>query len=183
MTSLVVLTEEKSAKIVVENLVGRIIPDWYSVVLVHQGKTDLQQSVTRKIRSWRHPVGTRFIILRDNDGGDCVLTKKEFTELIPQQQRPRTSVRLVMQCLESWYLGDLPALTEAGLLDARKAERLRNKSIYRNPDRVPNAKQIFMNLHGEHGQVNLAQKISPYMSLDDNMSPSFRLFVRTLRSL
>lgn len=83
MSFLVVMVEEASARIVVEALLPRLFPEHDIKVLSHEGKRELEMSFPRKIGAWQFPVDTRFLILRDNDGGDCRQLKSRLTKLVP----------------------------------------------------------------------------------------------------
>ena len=86
---------------------------WSAVLCIpHEGKSDLDRSIARKLAAWRIP-GDHFVVLRDNDGADCVAVKRSLQALCAQGGRPETMVRLVCQELEGWYLGDLAALAAA----------------------------------------------------------------------
>ena len=52
-------------------LLPKLLPEgWNHRVVPHQGWRDLQQSAPRKLKAWRNP-NARFIVMRDNDRGDC----------------------------------------------------------------------------------------------------------------
>ena len=78
----------------------------------HEGKSDLDKSIPRKLKAWLEP-GVRFVVVRDNDNADCSDIKAKLVRQCQQAGRPDTLVRLVCQELESWYIGDLAALAEA----------------------------------------------------------------------
>lgn len=183
MTGLVVFVEEASARVVAEVLAERLAPGKVVQVIPHEGKRDLRISFPRKIRAWRHPPQMRFIVLHDNDQADCRNLKASLAGLVPEQQRDRTIIRIVMQALEAWYLGDESALRMAGLITQRQADRIAVSAKFRDPDSLGNPKQEFLRLHSEIGQVKLARLIAPHLDLDRNRSGSFRLFVGTLRRL
>ncbi len=113
---LVFLLEEPSMKRLLEELLPRLFPGWtektHFLLVEHQGKSDLDLSVPRKLRAWQIP-DDQFVILRDNDNADCVNLKARYVKLCADCGRPDTLVRLVCQELESWYLGDLVALAKA----------------------------------------------------------------------
>lgn len=113
---LVFLLEEPSMKNLLEGLLPRLFPGWESGVhflcVPHQGKSDLDLSIPRKLSAWRIP-GDRFVIVRDNDNAACRQVKARLLSLCAQSGRPETLVRLVCQELEGWYLGDLAALAMA----------------------------------------------------------------------
>jgi hypothetical protein len=100
---------------------------------------------------------------------------------VPNDAAARVKVRLVVQELESWYLGDLDAVITAGLLTPQHADSIRRKAKFRNPDRLTNAKQMFEQIVGRQGQIELARTIGPHLSLQDNRSRSFCNFINALR--
>lgn len=179
MTSLVVFVEEPSARIVVEHVLARLLPGKHVIIVQHEGKSDLKASFSRKIAAWQHPKAVPFIVLHDNDGSDCATLKHELTELVTLRCRARTRVRIVMQCLESWYLGDPTALEASGLVKPTIARKIENSQKFRNPDRLVNAKDEFFRLHTERGQLALARRIAPHLDPQRSRSHSFRLLART----
>lgn len=183
MTDLVIFVEERSAGIVVDVLAARIAPEKTVRVIEHEGKQDLKRSYPKKINAWRHPTDVPFLVLHDNDGGDCRSLKAVLLRAVPQTGVSRTKVRLVMQHLESWYLGDAPALVAAGLLTPSRAVTIAGSAKFRDPDLLGNAKLEFHKLHKQTGQILLARRIAPHLNLDTNRSHSFRLLVSTLRDL
>ena len=75
MTELVFLLEEESAKQMLEGLMPRILPPDVTVrYVVFEGKQDLEKQLVRRIRLYRHP-DARFVVVRDQDGGDCVTSQ------------------------------------------------------------------------------------------------------------
>nr|WP_245396525.1 DUF4276 family protein [Jiella sonneratiae] len=138
------------------------------------------RSAPRKIEAWRHPADVRFVIARDNDGSDCADLKLKLLAQIPRPFHDRTKVRLVMQELESWYLGDPSALVAAGYLDPRMAESHGRKRKYAEPDRLTNAKQEFARWVGAKGKIAAAQSIGPHLDEKRGRSTSFRHFVEAL---
>ena len=119
--------------------------------------------------------------MHDNDGADCPVLKARLLKLIPPSARPRVKIRLVVQELESWYLGDLDAVGQAGFLSEAERSSLKRKAVLRNPDRFGNAKQMFKSHIGIGGQIAPARSIGPHLSLTDNRSRSFHAFVSALR--
>jgi Domain of unknown function (DUF4276) len=180
MTDIVVLAEEPSAQIIAECLAQKLNLAERVLCLRHQGKSDLEQSIPRKVGHWRAQTPPRFVVMRDNDGADCLALRARLLELVPQNARPRVKIRLVVQELESWYLGDLDAVSRAGLLSEVERDSLNRKAILRNPDRIGNAKQIFKSRVGSGGQIALARSIGPHLSVKDNRSRSFHAFIDAL---
>ncbi len=49
------LLEERSMKVLLEELLPRSFPDVRFLCLAHEGKQHLEKSVPRKLRGWREP--------------------------------------------------------------------------------------------------------------------------------
>lgn len=113
---LVFLLEEPSMKHLLAGLLPRLMPGWvegeHFLCVPHEGKSDLDRSVPRKLAAWQVP-GDRFVVLRDNDAAACEEVKARLVKLCTDSGRPDTLVRLACQELEAWYLGDLEALAAA----------------------------------------------------------------------
>lgn len=116
MGRIVFLLEEPSMKILLQGLLPRLFPGWveheHFACIPHEGKSDLDRSIPKKLKAWRIP-GDRFVIVRDNDNADCIDLKARLRTTCEASGRPDTLVRLVCQELESWYLGDIEALALA----------------------------------------------------------------------
>jgi hypothetical protein len=181
MTDIVVLAEEPSGQIIAECLAQKLNLSDRIICLRHQNKSDLERSFPRKIGHWGGPQVPRFVVMRDNDGADCLQLKARLMRLVPKNAVQRVKVRLVVQELESWYLGDLEAVKQAGLLSAADGDSLERKAVLRNPDAIGNAKQMFKSKIGKDGQIALARSIGPRLSLKSNRSRSFHAFVNALR--
>jgi len=181
MTDIVVLAEEPSGRIIAEHLARKLGLQERTLCLEHQGKSDLERSFPRKITSWRAPRPPRFIIMRDSDGADCLRLKGQLSELVPERAQKRVKIRIVVQELESWYIGDLDAVRRAGLISENMLARHKGKARLRNPDEIRHAKQTFKTQIAGGGQIELARSIGPHLSLADNRSRSFHAFVGALR--
>ena len=120
---LVFLLEEPSMKHLLDGLLPRLMPGWVAgehfLCVPHEGKSDLDRSVPRKLAAWRVP-GDRFVVLRDNDSAACQDVKARLTQLCVDSGRADTLIRLVCQELEGWYLGDLDALAQLFGIDAAR---------------------------------------------------------------
>jgi hypothetical protein len=78
------LLEEPSMKSLLEGLLPRLFPGWiereHFLCIAHQGKSDLDASIPRKLKAWQFP-DDRFVIVRDNDNADCISMKSKYWEL------------------------------------------------------------------------------------------------------
>jgi len=120
-------------KVLLDLLLPRLVPSLQFLCLPHAGKSDLEKSLVTKLRGWREP-GVRFVVVRDNDGGDCLTLKEKLAELCRSAGRPDTLVRIACQELEAWYFGDLAAVGEA--FGRPGVVGLAGKARYRDPDIV-----------------------------------------------
>ena len=129
---LIFLLEEPSMKVLLDILLPRLFPGMEPGIhfqcVPHQGKSDLDNSVPRKLSAWRTP-GDRFVIVRDNDNATCTDIKARYVRMCHKANRPDTLIRLVCQELESWYLGDLQALASAFSEKKLAAPALKRKFI------------------------------------------------------
>ena len=180
--NLVFFLEEPSAKMMLTGLLPRLfdtrtIPHY----VVFEGKSDLEKQIVRRMRGWLKP-DSRFIIIRDQDSGDCIQIKNGLLEKCREAGKNDVVVRIACRELESWYLGDLAAV-ETGL-DLRNLAKHQNNRKYRDPDRVNNPSTELQKLTKDRYQkVSGSRSIGPHLSLDNKRSNSFHIFVSALEQL
>jgi hypothetical protein len=181
MKKLVFLLEEPSAEELLTALLPKIIPadDFSFLCIPHEGKSDLRKSIPIKLRAWREP-NVQFIILHDQDTSNCLMLKKELIALVQSSNRLDTLVRIVCTELESWFLGDLDAVEKAFSVDLSKKK---DKTIYQNPDAIPNAKQELRHLVPQYQPISGSNCISKFMDIKINKSKSFHVFISGIRRL
>lgn len=183
MARIVFLLEEPSMEELLRGVLPKVFPEWVEnqhwIAVPHRGKSDLESSVPRKLRAWNMP-DDRFIILRDNDGGDCLAHKARLLTLAASRA-DKVLVRIVCQELEGWFLGDLEAVAQAYPVAARHLKATHRK--YPDPDRMTNASDELRQLTEVPGKVGRAKTISTHMSIEANLSHSFQVFVAGLRRL
>lgn len=179
---LVFLLEEPSAAELLKQILPRLLPARVTYRCIpFEGKSDLEKQLPKKLRNWRNS-NARFVVLRDQDSADCIQVKQKITNICHAAGKPDALVRIVCRELESWYLGDLQAV-ETGL-DIHGLARLQQKAQYRNPDRIHNAKQQLQKLTRKHYQpVSGSRKIGAHLSLHNNRSHSFNVFVSGVKQL
>ncbi|CAK0760795.1 DUF4276 family protein [Gammaproteobacteria bacterium] len=165
------------------NLLPKLVPNLreyeHWLIIHHQGKSDLERSYPRKMREWREP-GVRFIILRDNDGGDCLALKQRLVSRVPENA-PAYLIRIVCQELESWLLGDMDAVAAAYPAATRHQRfKMLSKS---DPDKLTNASEMMKDLTGTRAKVGRASRVAQQMQPTCNRSTSFQVFVSALNRL
>ena len=184
---LVFCLEEESARILIESVLEKVIPQNEPLgieYIVFRGKQDLEKRLTKRIRAWQNKDAV-FIILRDQDAEpDCKKLKARLLDLCSQagcnQAGPRPAlVRIVCRTLESWYLGDLQAVGQAYGHTALGEQQ--GKEKFRNPDRLHHPdKELAMLLNAPITKMKWAERISPHLDPHATRSPSFAAFVSGL---
>ena len=144
--NLVFLLEERSMKELLNGILPKILPEAISFqVIPHNGKSDLQRSISKKMRR------------------------------IVEQTGKEAVIRIVCRELESWYFGDLRAVS---LACNENLEPLAKRKKYRIPDEIGNPKEELKKIIPVHQQTSGARRIGPLMNIDANTSESFRQFVQ-----
>ncbi len=168
-------------KYLLDELLSRIIPqDIEYQTVSHNGKSALTKSLPNKLRSWNEPGDIRFVVIHDQDNRDCKELKRSLEELC----RPcgkRVLIRIACQELESWYFGDMHALSQA--YGNERMAQIKNKSKYRVPDAISNPKEALRQLLPDHQQISGAKRVAPFMSLENNTSVSFQAFLSGVQRL
>lgn len=184
-TRIIFMVEERSMAATLRKLLPNLFPDWkekeHWIALPHNGKSDLEKSIPHKLKTWQRPQD-KFVIMRDNDGGDCVALKARLLKLASVRPSPPVLIRIVCQELESWFLGDLAAVEAAyGRLPSARQTSVK----YRDPDLMTNASDELKKLTGVPGKIARAEKIAPHLNTDPakNCSQSFNAFVSGLQQL
>jgi len=181
VSTLVAFLEEPSAKHMLEAVLPPILPkDCELRCIPFDGKQDLEKNLARKLRYWMKP-DSRFLVLRDRDSEDCRAVKRRLVGICRQAGHPETVVRIACGELESFYLGDLSAVSKAL---GRKLPS-NKKAKYRDPDVLNNAAEELMRLTDKAYQKIAGSKaISPYLKTDGtNRSHSFNVLISGVRKL
>ncbi len=132
------------------------------------------------------------IIVCDLDSQCLSVFRRELLDCVDKcDPKPKTQFCIAIEEGEAWYLGDLTAVKKAypsaksAVLDAYT-----NDSICGTWEKLadavfPGGSRKLSNLGGQTGEekTTWAKKISPFMDVDNNLSPSFRYFRDKLRCL
>ena len=181
---IIFLLEEPSMKTFLEGLLPRLFPGMVAnehfLCIKHEGKSDLDTSIPRKLKAWRIP-NDRFVILRDNDNANCVDLKARFLDVCVKSGQPNTLIRLVCQELESWYIGDLPALAEA--FDNEKLNSPALQKRFSDPDSWQKPSVELDRLIPAFQKGGAARAMAESLVADRNKSTSFQFFVSGVRRL
>lgn len=175
--TLFIFVEEPSMRETLHILLPKLgLADADIKIVTHQGKSDLDRSWRRKLPAWNVP-GDKFLILRDNDGGDCAELKQELLSVaIDCGKQDCTTVRIVCQELEAWFLGDRDALVQAGYVKERS-----NPKELREPDTHLKPSETLARWKRGRQKVSGAKEIAQHMNPDANLSPSFNHAINSIR--
>ncbi len=183
MTILVFCLEEPSAKAMLEGILPRILPiEFVCRYIVFEGKQDMHKQLVRKLRHWQED-NSYFIVMRDQDRGDCKKIKNDLFVLCKEAGRNTALIRIVCHELESFYLGDLDAV-EAGL-GVKNIASQKSRAKFRNPDNLVNAadelKKITQN---KYQKLSGSRSIGTKLLLDgENKSTSFRVLISGIKRI
>ena len=181
MSRIVFLLEEDSMKVLLEGLLPRLFPGLSFLCLSHEGKQDLEKSIPRKLKAWREP-GVRFVVVRDQDGGDCRRVKERLVQLCRRTRRRDVLVRVVCRELEAWYVGEPDALARAFPEVRQSALRELVRSRYLNPDAVVRPSDAIAKVIPGFQKRSGARRMAEVLSRK-NRSRSFQVFVEGIEGL
>jgi hypothetical protein len=182
MINLWFLLEEISMKNTLDILLPKLIDakQFIYSLHVHDGCHDLIKSIPNKINASKNLPNTYIVILIDQDNHDCTSLKQQINQMFIDKNVENKLIRIVVHELESWFIGDMSAIAKA--FDKPAISALQNKKQYRNPDELPNPKQIIINLFKNHNinkynPNSSSKKIAPYLTVEENKSISFHQFI------
>ncbi len=179
MTELVFFLEERSAKEMLQGLLPKFLPDnIFPIYVVFQGKQDLEKQLPVKLKGWSKP-NTVFIVMRDQDSGDCLAIKQSLVQKCVAAGKPDVLVRIACHELESWYLGDLQAVENA----IGPSNISNRQQRYRSPDDLSNPSQALKRISSKYQKISGSRAIGEKLNIDDNRSRSFNVFIAGIRQL
>lgn len=196
-----ILVEERSMAVALSVLLPKMTSVSFEV-REFQGKPDLLSKLEARLRgyqTWLEAVPGAVVVVVDRDDDDCQRLKESIEDvaaaagtMVASARQPAAAgavlVRIVVEELEAWFFGDVPALVQAypgvpASLGQRKG--------FREPDAVAGgtweALERVLKQAGHHrgglAKVRAAREISPYMDVDNNTSRSFQVFRDGIRHL
>ena len=182
MKTIVFFLEEPSAREMLKGVLPRILPENIQIrYLVFQGKQDLEKNLKKRLHGWRIPESF-FVVIRDQDSGDCMAIKAKLSDLCREAEREGVLVRIACRELESFYLGDLAAVEKGLGLKGLKEQQQKRK--FRNPDALNHPAEELYRLTGNiYDKVIGSRAIAPYLNLETNYSKSFRVLLSGITNL
>jgi hypothetical protein len=180
MMTLVFFLEEPSAQEMLKGILPKLLPDQVvAQYIVFQGKQDLEKQLVRKLKHWKTH-NSQFLILRDQDSGDCRIIKSSLLEKCREANKSNVIVRVACHELESFYLGDLRAVAKG--LNMSGLIKFQNKSKYRDPDRLSNPSTELATLTKNcYQKISGSRAISMHLDLEHNLSQSFNVLIKAIK--
>jgi len=182
MKTIVFFLEEPSAREMLAGVLPRILPEHMQVrYIVFQGKQDLEKNLQKKLRGWLMP-DSIFVVMRDQDSGDCRAIKARLLGLCQASGREKVLVRVACRELESFYLGDLAAVERGLGLRGLKSQQQERK--FRNPDLLGNPAEVLFKLtNNVYDKIAGSRAIAPHLNLTANCSTSFNVLLSGIKNL
>ena len=179
--NLVFFLEEPSARDFLEAILPRVLPTHITPhFLVFEGKQDLEKQLVWRMKRWLRP-NSRFIVMRDQDNGDCRVIKSRLLGLCQQAGQPTATVRIVCRELETFFVGDWRAIA-AGFAQPKLSAQAQ-KAKFRQPDLLGSPSREIKQMIPTYQKREGARTISPHLDLTSNRSTSFRVLLRTLSDM
>lgn len=178
---LVFFLEEPSAQDFLQAVLPRILPAHITPhFLVFEGKQDLEKRLVNRMKYWLRP-NSQFIVMRDQDSGDCKIIKANLKRLCKQAGQPRAIVRIVCKELETFFVGDWNAVANA--YDRPTLAKHARTAKYRDPDLLGSPSSEIKRLIPGYQKRAGARAISPHLDFERNASHSFSVLMRSIQSL
>lgn len=146
---------------------------------VFEGKQDLEKQLQRRIKHWQLP-NSRFLVMRDQDSGDCVRIKENLQSLCTAAGKHDAVVRIACRELESFFIGDWAAVAQA--FDKPALASRARAAKFRNPDKLGSPSRELKQALTLYSKRDGARRISRKLNPDRNQSASFQALHRTLLS-
>lgn len=177
---LYVFTEEASMKETLKVILPKLgLSNGQFHVIEFKGVGNLERSLERQLRAISDP-DARFLVLRDNDRGNCTNHKAKLSQMVRNAGRTeQTKIRIVCQMLESWFIADIAALIASKHLHREVPRRL----VTCDPDLLDNPKRDLSRLRDGYGEISGAKAIAPQLDLANRRSASFRHTIQAIRDL
>lgn len=179
-------------------LVPKIRSDLTFRVYEHQGCQDLLAKLPSRLRGYRGwiPGDCRIIVLIDRDRKDCKALKQKILDMAMSaglrikpagRASAQVFVRIIVEELESWYFGDIPALCAAfpGVSpDLGKKAKFRDPDVIRDTwEQLERELQHAGHFRGGLQKIRCAREVALHMDPATNRSRSFQVFRDTLIAL
>ena len=181
MEHLVIFVEGPSERDFLEGFLPTVVPMKITIHFqVFQGKQDLEKKLVLRMKNWRLP-NTGFLVMRDQDSGDCRAIKAKLRGLCCEAGFPNAIVRIACRELETFFVGDWAAIAAA--FDKPGVAAFGKKAKYRDPDMLGSPSAEIKKHVPTFQKRDGARRIAPLLSPASNNSHSFRVLVQAVEKL
>jgi len=196
-----ILVEEPSAEEALRHLLPKLpVGQARAQIINMRSKHRLLKVLPARLKAYEARIergeNLRVVVLVDRDRDDCIALKRKL-EMFARQAKLKTCSsakmgsfvvlnRIVVEELESWFIGDAAALRRA--FPSLPTINL-NKRPFHNPDNGGTWEELhrFLKKQGiyksSYPKIDAARRIAPHMTIDRNRSKSFNVFVSGIKSL
>lgn len=184
-----------------QQIVPRIVRDQATFAIhVMRGKPFLMKELPNRLKGYSKwlPADWRIVVLVDRDAQDCYRLKKQLEAMCHQaglisksssnlSQHVQVINRIVVEELEAWFFGDIPALRAA----YPRVPDISGKQQFRNPDEIAGGtwetlERLLLRAGYYKGglpKIEVARMVAQHMEPSRNNSKSFQVFHRALVDL
>jgi hypothetical protein len=181
---LVFLLEERSAKVMLESLLPRVLDERIEFRLIaFEGKQDLEKRMVMRMKGYVN-TEARFVVMRDQDSDpNCIALKSRLVAKCQESGRGAVSlVRIACRELETFYLADLQAVEKA--LAIKGISYKQNIAKFRSPDYLVSPSHELKALSKQkYEKISGSREIGRYLDVDNVRSDSFRNLVQGIKVL
>ena len=187
------LVEEPSTEVALNFIVPKIIGDTHTLKIHNfQNKARLLKRLPERMKAYANSVQDdwRIVIIVDEDRCDCQELKRKLCDASSVVTKHKGNIvlhRIAVEELESWFIGDVTAIRAEY---EKIPVSLSQQAKFRNPDTIKGGTweqldKILKKYGYETGlqKIDFAEKVSPHMDVENNLSRSFQIFRDGLRSI
>jgi hypothetical protein len=202
MMQIEILVEEQSAEEALRHLLPKLLKNRARARVINLGsKNKLLKVLPQRLAAYGQRIANgeslRIVVLVDRDDDDCEQLKKELEKMAAAAGLSTKSApgddglfvvlnRIVIEELESWFIGDPTALRKAFPSLPAISQKT---GIFRNPDNGGNWEALhrFLKKYGIYKssfpKIDAARRIAPHLDIQQNRSRSFQVFVDGMEAL
>ncbi|MGL1832262.1 DUF4276 family protein [Rhodocyclaceae bacterium SMB388] len=196
------LVEEQSTEEALRHLLPRVLRNRARARVINLGsKYKLLKVLPQRLAAYGQRIARgeslRVVVLVDRDDDDCEQLKTELERMAAAAGLPTKSApsadgrfmvlnRIVIEELESWFIGDPTALRKAFPSLPAISQKT---GIFRNPDNGGSWEALhrFLKKYGIYKssfpKIDAARRIAPHMHIEQNRSRSLQVFVDGMEAL
>ncbi|ESQ12748.1 MAG: DUF4276 family protein [Thiohalocapsa sp. PB-PSB1] len=195
-----VIVEEPSAEEAIKCLLPKIVQARAETKVINmRNKSRLFQNLPARLRAYRKRIDNgedlRILVLLDRDQDDCQALKKRLEDIarsatLATKTRPQSDGRfivvnrIVVEELESWFIGDTAALRKAfPSLPGKFPGNFSNPNNGGTWERRHRFLKTNRSYRSSYPKIEAARKIAPHIDPVRNLSPSFQQFLLGVQAL